>query len=253
MRYVLVEQKSLRLEKGDVLHADELYYLIGRVDKMRYVEEITMDANAVDAITNVNNLTPNQDEVYYVEELGVDGPEIFGRRATVAGYVEGIHLFNTAGFVMTDLDNAQAFLNLPPSHVTYIICKCRPTADVDKVCEELRQAYPEHDVLTTETFHEIASEYWQTNTGIGPATSVVSTGSALRASLQRDGWRHRPKLVQDAGGDRASPGRRWRCAHRSWFRCWECCSWDSDPMRVFPGEAGGSALRARARERPARR
>jgi len=114
-----------------------------------------------------------------IEELGVDGVEIFGRRATVVGYVEGIHLFNTAGFVMTDLDNAQALLNLPPSHVTYIICKVRPTADVDQVCEELRRAYPEHDVITTETFRGMAATYWETNTGIGPVLMLSAVLAVL--------------------------------------------------------------------------
>ncbi len=73
MRYVLVEKKSLRLEKGDVLHADSLYYLIGKVDKMRYVEEITLAVGAVDVATSITNMTPLKHEVYYWEELGLDG------------------------------------------------------------------------------------------------------------------------------------------------------------------------------------
>jgi putative ABC transport system permease protein len=114
-----------------------------------------------------------------IEELGTDGVEIFGRRATVVGYVEGVHLFNTAGFVMTDLENAQAFLKLPPSHVTYIVCKCRPGADVAQLREDLRRAYPEHDVLTTEAFHRLASTYWETNTGIGPVLLLSAVLAVL--------------------------------------------------------------------------
>ncbi len=114
-----------------------------------------------------------------IKELGVDGVEIAGRRATVVGYVEGIHLFNTAGFVMTDLENAQAFLNLPPSHVTYIFCKCRPGADVAEVRDDLARAYPEHDVLTTEAFHDLASVYWETNTGIGPVLLLSAVLAVL--------------------------------------------------------------------------
>jgi len=75
MRYVLVEKKSLRLEKGDVLHADGLYYLIGKVEKLRYEETITTGAGVVDAVNNITpGLVPLKDEVYYWEEFGMDGP-----------------------------------------------------------------------------------------------------------------------------------------------------------------------------------
>ena len=78
MRYVLVEQKSLRLEKGDVLHADGLYYFIGKVEKLRYSERITDIAGAVDAIHDINpGLVPLKEEVYYLEEFGLDGPGQF--------------------------------------------------------------------------------------------------------------------------------------------------------------------------------
>ncbi len=61
-----------------------------------------------------------------VYDTHLDGVEISGRRATVVGFVENVRLFTTLGFVATDLDNARAFLRLPPSHVTYVVCKCRP-------------------------------------------------------------------------------------------------------------------------------
>lgn len=78
MRYVLVEQKSLRLEKGDCLHADGLYYLIGKVEKLRYAENLIDVPGAVDAIHDINpGLVPLKEEVYYLEELGLDGPGFF--------------------------------------------------------------------------------------------------------------------------------------------------------------------------------
>lgn len=78
MKYVLVEQKSLRLEKGDVLHADKLYYLIGKVMKLRYSEDITDIAGAVDTTHDITpGLVPLKSEVYYIEGFGMDGPGQF--------------------------------------------------------------------------------------------------------------------------------------------------------------------------------
>jgi len=105
-------------------------------------------------------------------KLGIDAPgdegaEIFGRRVKVVGFVDDVHLFNTAGFVLTDLDNARAFLRLPSTQVTYIACKCRPGADVERVRAGLERDLPEYDVLLKQSFRELAADYWETNTGIG--------------------------------------------------------------------------------------
>ena len=77
-----------------------------------------------------------------ITAFGVDGVEIFDRKATAVGFVEDVHLFTTAGFIMTDLDNARAFLRLPHDHATYIVCKCRPGADVERVVRDLRARFP---------------------------------------------------------------------------------------------------------------
>ena len=93
MRYVLVEQKSLRLEKGDCLHADHLYYLIGKVEKLRYSEAITDIPGAVDAIHDINpGLVPLKEEVYYWEGLGMDGPGQF-----MLQYPKGNPIFTPKG------------------------------------------------------------------------------------------------------------------------------------------------------------
>jgi hypothetical protein len=114
------------------------------------------------------------------QKLGVadrpDGPfEISGRRAFVAGYVDDVRLFTTAGFVLTDIDNARSFLRLPSSSVSYIVCKCRAGADVADVVRQMRKAIPEHDVLTTQEFHDLCCNYWETVSGIGPLILLSST------------------------------------------------------------------------------
>jgi putative ABC transport system permease protein len=111
-----------------------------------------------------------------ISSLGVEGVEIRGRKATVVGLVDEVHLFTTAGFVMTDLENARAFMRLPNDHASYIVAKCASGADVETVVRELQAAFPEHDVMSTPTFHDKAALYWSTRTGIGP---VLMLSAAL--------------------------------------------------------------------------
>jgi putative ABC transport system permease protein len=113
-----------------------------------------------------------------IAALGEDGVEIKGRKATVVGLVEDVHLFTTAGFVLTDLENGRAFLGMPDDHASYIVCKCNPGADVARVIRDLQSDYPEHDVLATRAFHDRASTYWSTRTGIGPVL-MLSAGLAI--------------------------------------------------------------------------
>jgi len=114
-----------------------------------------------------------------ITTLGVDGIEIVGRKATVVGLVDDVHLFTTAGFVLTDLDNARTFLRLPPNHASYFVCKCRPGADVEQVVRDLRADFPEHDILTARAFHDRAAKYWSTRTGIGPVLMLSAALATL--------------------------------------------------------------------------
>lgn len=115
-----------------------------------------------------------------IDAVGVQGMEIFGRMATPVGFVPDVHLFTTAGFVLTDLDNARSFLRLPNSHANYLVCKCRSGVDVPRVVAQLQASLGEHDVLTAEQFHDRASTYWGTRTSIGP---VLLMSSVLAVSV----------------------------------------------------------------------
>jgi putative ABC transport system permease protein len=119
-------------------------------------------------------------EKFGIDRPGVEGLEINGSRAVPVGFVPEVHLFTTAAFVLTDLDNGRHFLRVPATHATYLVAKCRPGADVGRVVAELRRAAPEHDVLTSRQFHDRASLYWRKRTGVGP---VLLTSSALAASV----------------------------------------------------------------------
>jgi putative ABC transport system permease protein len=114
-----------------------------------------------------------------VEHRHIDGAEISGRRAVVVGFIEDVHLFTTYGFIMTDLDNARTFLDLPPSHVTYIACKCRTGTDIRTVAQRLQASDPNDDVLTTNEFRDLTTRFWQTKTGVGPMLLFPSILAAL--------------------------------------------------------------------------
>jgi putative ABC transport system permease protein len=118
------------------------------------------------------------------EKLGIyhkgqEGLEIYGRKAVPVDFIPEVHLFTTAGLVVTDLDNARAFMRFRPGHVNYIVLKVRPGADVQQVVRDLQAANPEHDVLTKEAFHDIASSYWSERTGIGPVLIVSASLAVL--------------------------------------------------------------------------
>jgi len=105
---------------------------------------------------------------------GARGMEINGRLAVPVGFVPDIHLFTTASFVLTNLENGRAFLRLPPTAATYLVGKCRPGADVARVVADLQRAIPDHEVLTHQQFHDRAAAYWIGRTSIGPLLMLSS-------------------------------------------------------------------------------
>jgi len=76
LRYVLVELKSMRLDRGDVLHLDHLYYRIGKVDRLYYSYRMTPDKltpGAVDVTFDITDLKAPLHGIYYWESFGLDG------------------------------------------------------------------------------------------------------------------------------------------------------------------------------------
>jgi hypothetical protein len=63
-----------KLEKGEILILDKIAYRIGQVERLIYVEPISLDAGQTDKLTDVKNLTPEDKEIYHIEELDWSGP-----------------------------------------------------------------------------------------------------------------------------------------------------------------------------------
>lgn len=103
-----------------------------------------------------------------IPNAGEFAGEILARRATVAGWTQEHHLFNVSCLVVTDLDNARAFLKLPSHATHYIGVKCREGVRVAEVADALRGLLPENSVYTSAEFHDLTQDYWQSLTGIAP-------------------------------------------------------------------------------------
>ena len=83
------------------------------------------------------------------------------------GFVDDVRLFTTAGFVLTNVDNGRAFLDLPGSN-TQLHCLQVPAGRQRlRGCPAVQALVPEHDVLTARRFHDLGSDYWETVTGSG--------------------------------------------------------------------------------------
>jgi len=63
-----------KLEKGEILVLDKIAYRIGCVERLIYVDPVSLGAGETDKLTDVKNLTPEDAEIYYIEELDWSGP-----------------------------------------------------------------------------------------------------------------------------------------------------------------------------------
>jgi len=66
-----IEVEHIRLEAGEILILDGVNYLITSVERLYYMEVFTMTASRVGQPNVVNNLRPEDDEVYHVEHIGI--------------------------------------------------------------------------------------------------------------------------------------------------------------------------------------
>jgi putative ABC transport system permease protein len=108
---------------------------------------------------------------------GEVGIEIRGLHANIVGVMKGKKLFSTACLLVTDLDNARRFLNLPANRISFIAVKCRAGADIQIVKSRLQWRLPEYHVWTAPEFHDLTQNYWVKLTGIGPVL-LLSAGLA---------------------------------------------------------------------------
>lgn len=101
-----------------------------------------------------------------VSRVGQWGAEADGLGVQPAGWTKYHHLFNVSCLMVTDVDNARAYLHLPNNALHYLAIKCRPGTDPQGVAAGLQRALPDNAVHTTRSFYELTQRYWQERTGI---------------------------------------------------------------------------------------
>jgi len=130
---------------------------------------------------NVEDLrTPDAvmiDELY-AKKLGVTQIgqvfEIYGRRARVVGYTNGIRAFTTTPYVFTSFKNAQDFARLQQDQTLFILVKAKPGTDLAALQRDLESRLRDVDVLTTAQFSGMTRFYWMFTTGAGVAVLIAA-------------------------------------------------------------------------------
>jgi putative ABC transport system permease protein len=115
----------------------------------------------------------------YLDFLGVrnidDEVQLLGRRAVVGGISQDVRSFTTLPFVFASLKSA---LRYDPTYrsdeITYVLVRCAPGYDADKLREVLTREIPHVEALTTQGFAVRTNRYWMLETGAG--ITVVLTG-----------------------------------------------------------------------------
>src|SRR3984893_1998865 len=82
---------------------------------------------------------------------------------------KGIRAFTTTPYVFTSLDQARAYVGIPPNKATYFLVRLAPNADVESVRSRLREILSEAEVLTPGEFRSRSRSFWLFGTGAGAA------------------------------------------------------------------------------------
>jgi putative ABC transport system permease protein len=122
-------------------------------------EDASPDAVAYDASDQ------NLIEVSYLPQ----DVEINRRRATMEERLEGFGGFLGVPSLFTSYGNAARFLNFGSDQTMYILVRVAPQYSVNGVTQQLKERFPEVDVLTRDEFARKSRSYWMTKTGAGGA------------------------------------------------------------------------------------
>jgi putative ABC transport system permease protein len=136
-----------------------------------------MRSGDVDAVHRPDNVLVDE---LYADALGVRNAgemvEILGTRAIVGGLTRDVRTFTASPFVFTSIASAIKYdKRYSPDEVTYVLARCAPNTLATTVKNNVAQALPEVDVLTTREFALKTVRYWMLETGVG--ITVVLTAA----------------------------------------------------------------------------
>ncbi len=119
------------------------------------------------------------DDTYFAE-LGVnkngDTAEINGVRVRIAAVTHGIRSFTTLPYAFTSLKLARMLLDAGSNQASYALVNVDPSADLEKVREDLKARLQDREILTQAEFRNRSVDYWLFQTGAG---SALIAGAAL--------------------------------------------------------------------------
>ena len=107
-----------------------------------------------------------------------DVVEISGHRAKVAAKTRDSQNFMTTPLVFTTLDSARNYARYQDGYCAYFLVQALEGADLDQLCETIRQRLPDLDVYRADDFSAMSKRYWIQRTGIG-----VSFGASTLLGL----------------------------------------------------------------------
>jgi putative ABC transport system permease protein len=104
--------------------------------------------------------------------------EIGRRRARIVGFSHGNLGFLITPYVFTTLDRAADFLRKQPQDVSYFLVQVEEGADVQGICDRIRERLPDVEVYTRDQYATISMVYWIRRAGLG-----ISFGTATALGL----------------------------------------------------------------------
>lgn len=117
-------------------------------------------------------------DTLYAEKLGVhrigDTVEIYGHRARVVGFTEGVRTFTQAPYVFASLQEAERLTNGAAGTTTYLLVTAAADANLSAVHATLAAQFLNLDVWSTTGFSWQTRFYWLFSTGAGAALVLAA-------------------------------------------------------------------------------
>jgi len=109
----------------------------------------------------------------YSDQLDVSGAganaQIRGQPVSVGAVTDGIRSFAMTPYVFSDLDDARAYIGLPPSFTSHFLVQLKPKADIERTRRNILSTISGIQALTSDQFAEQSRSFWLFRTGAGAA------------------------------------------------------------------------------------
>lgn len=114
----------------------------------------------------------------YKDKLGVTDlgqtVEIRAHRARVVGFTRGIRSFTTSPPVFTTFKNAQDYFGIKEDQTIYVLVKVKQGYEIEDVKQSIAARVSAVDVLTTDEWRRVQSDYWMFGTGAGVTVLIAA-------------------------------------------------------------------------------